>query len=322
MVGAVSVEGANIERLADARRKRLKRGTAGGGPSSDLLILDPKYPEAIAGKFLDARHLDDQGRRLLHHQSGVFYCYDGTTYRPVEEAQLEAAIYEFVRPAWRPTRDGVEPFDTDQRKVRDIPHALRALVHVPADIAAPAWLGEAPPDLAPEDVLVCRNTLLHLPTMSRLHTPDFFTLNALDFDFDSVATCPRWLRFLPQVADTDTIEQLAQMFGYVALTADTRQQKNLPIDRPAALRQGCSGSRPSACRVIRYPVLGAGRTCPVARRRPLRAAARFRRPVGALGGPIEPDQRIPAHAMRDRARRRGGPRRPLLRLRSGAPSRE
>src|SRR5215472_3954103 len=137
----------NIARLADARRRRVEGdGPAVGGPSPETLILDPKYPEVIAGRFIDAHHVDPQGRRLLHHQGGVFFRYDGVAYRAIEEAQLEAALYNYLRPAWRPTKDGVEPFDSDRRKVADILHAVRALAHLPADIQAPAWLGEAPPD--------------------------------------------------------------------------------------------------------------------------------------------------------------------------------
>jgi len=238
------VEGGNIARLADARRKRSKGdGTAGGGPSTGALFLDPKYPEQIAGEFLKSRHLDDQGRRLMVCQGGVFYRYDGTAYRPVEEAQLESAIYEFVRPAWRPTKTGAEPFDADRRKVFDIVHALRGLVHLSAEIAAPAWLGEAPADIAAEDVLACRNTLVHLPTLSRLpHSPDFYTFNSLDFDYEPGATCPRWLRFLDEVlpGDPEAVEQLNQMFGLL-LTPETRQQKTFLLIGPKRSGKGTTG---------------------------------------------------------------------------------
>lgn len=218
----------NIARLADRRRRRI--GNGGASPSGgDLLTLDPKYPDKTAAEFVAARYVDNQGRRLLWRHRGVFYRYDGTAYRDIEEARLEAEIYEFVRPALTPVSKrgggGGEKFPADRHKVRDIMHALGALVLLPAEIAPPVWLGESPTDIAADDVLSCRNTLLHLPTMSRLpHTPDYFTLNALDFDYEPNATCPRWLRFLDEVADADTIEQLHRMFGYL-LTNDTRQQK-------------------------------------------------------------------------------------------------
>ena len=149
-------DGPNIARLADARRRRTGGdGTSGGGAATATLLLDPKYPEPIAFKFIEAHHTDAQGRRLLLCQGGVFYRYDGTACRPIEEAQLNSAIYEFLRPAFRPTETGAEPFDADQRKVSDILHALRGLVHLSAEIAAPAWLGEAPADLGADDVLAC-----------------------------------------------------------------------------------------------------------------------------------------------------------------------
>ena len=223
----------NIARLDAHRRRRRGDGPAGGGPSPGTLMLDPKYPEQIAGEFLAARHVDEQERRLLLCQGGVFYRYDGIAYRAIEEARLEHQIYEFARPAWCPTKNGAEPFPADKRKVHDIVHALRALVHVSAEIAPPAWLGEAVPDLAAEDIVSCRNTLLHVPTMSRLpHTPEFFTLNALDFDYEPEAACPHWLRFLEEVLEPEAREQLRQINGYLLTPATDQQKTFLAIGPP------------------------------------------------------------------------------------------
>ena len=71
---------------------------------------------------------------------------------------------------------------------------LRAQSGLASDIGPPAWLGEEPPRQWPaEEVLACRNELVHLPSLvgGCEHccpaTPRFFTPVALDYDFDAHA---------------------------------------------------------------------------------------------------------------------------------------
>jgi hypothetical protein len=45
-----------------------------------------------------------------------------------------------------------------------------------------------PASAAADEILVCQNGLLHLPTLALTPpTPAFFALNALDYDFDAAA---------------------------------------------------------------------------------------------------------------------------------------
>ncbi|MGD9618217.1 MAG: hypothetical protein AB7H90_23990 [Alphaproteobacteria bacterium] len=187
-----------------------------------MLVLDPAAPLETAAKFLDAWHVDELGRKLLRCHGAVFHRYDGLAYRPIEEDRLTAEIYDYTEPAVRTGKANADRFNPDRRKIGDILHALKALTHLLGEIAPPVWLTEAPPDMAAEDILSCRNTLLHWPTMSQVpHTPDFFTPNSLDFGYEPEATCPRWLRFLEQVLpdDIEARAQLKRMFGYL-LTPD------------------------------------------------------------------------------------------------------
>jgi putative DNA primase/helicase len=221
------VEGANIARLDEERRRRNGGGSGSGSSPNRALVLDPKAPLETAAAFLRARHVDELERQLLLCQGAVFYRYDGLAYRPIEEDRLAAEIYDYTKLASQTDKNDADPFNPDRRKVGDILHALKALTHLPGEIAPPAWLTDAPGDTEGEDLLACRDTLLHLPSMSRVpHSPDFFNLNALDFDYDPNATCPLWLRFLEQVLpdDIEARAQLRRMFGYL-LTPDTRQQK-------------------------------------------------------------------------------------------------
>jgi putative DNA primase/helicase len=85
--------------------------------------------------------------------------------------------------------------------------------------------------------------LLHIPSESRLlHTPSLFNLNAVDFDYDPSATCPRWLAFLEEVLpdDDEAIDQLQKIAGYL-LTPDTRQQKAFLLLGPKRSGKGTIG---------------------------------------------------------------------------------
>jgi putative DNA primase/helicase len=81
--------------------------------------------------------------------------------------------------------------------------------------------------------LACANGLVHLPDAAAgecvplPHTPRFFTLNALDYDFDPAAPAPAaWGAFLGQLwpDDRQAAGTLQEWFGYV-LTPDTQHQK-------------------------------------------------------------------------------------------------
>src|SRR5262249_34970937 len=125
------------------------------------------------------------------------------------------------------------------RLVADVAHALTSLTVLPGRTDAPTWLsGHAP--FVPEEVLACRNQLVHLPSLvegrpySHPHTPRFFSPNVLGYDFDPAAPRPgRWLEFLGKLwpKDPDCISTLAEWFGY-SLLPDTRQQKILLLVGP------------------------------------------------------------------------------------------
>jgi putative DNA primase/helicase len=87
--------------------------------------------------------------------------------------------------------------------------------------------------------------MLHLPTMQHYPaTPQFFTVNALEFDPDPAAPLPStWYEFLHQLfdGDTESLDLLQEWFGY-CLTGDTSQQKMLLVVGPKR-----SGNR-SSCR--------------------------------------------------------------------------
>ena len=112
---------------------------------------------------------------------------------------------------------------------------LRAKARLSHFTETPAWLGDAPP-WNPVDVVVCKNGMIHLPTLTAGKpdfllpaTPKYFTTAALPYDFIDNAPRPcAWLQFLVDLwpDDADSISALQEWIGYL-LTPDTQQQKIL-----------------------------------------------------------------------------------------------
>jgi putative DNA primase/helicase len=118
------------------------------------------------------------------------------------------------------------------------------LVALVQSSTAPSWLSEKLPHPA-DQIVAVKNGLLHLPSLLRgrstllPHTPTFFTVNALSYDYQPNATCPHWERFLSELwgDDIESIQTLQEWFGYLLLP-DTRQQKFLMLVGPARSGKG------------------------------------------------------------------------------------
>lgn len=137
----------------------------------------------------------------------------------------------------------LEPFKPTKAKVNDVFDALKAAAQLPDNIDAPVWLSDEM-QLSPYEIISCKNGLLHLPTLDLIpHTPAFFSLNSLDFDYDPDTRDPEeWLDFLDSVwpEDEETIDTLQEMFGYL-LTQDTSQQKIFALVGPKRSGKGTIG---------------------------------------------------------------------------------
>ena len=235
----------NVARLDEVRQRRRRTSGGGAGGAADgKLVLNPRYPDIIAGRFLAAHYTDAAGRHTLAHYLGLFYRWEGTCWEPIAPDELRAGLYAWLRPAWRPTTKGdIEEFDASRNNILDILDALAGRVQLPGRVTPPAWLDEKPADIDAGDIIACRNLALHIPSESRLlHTPSLFNLNAVDFDYDPIATCPRWLGFLEEVLpdDAEAIDQLQKIAGYL-LTPDTRQQKAFLLLGPKRSGKGTIG---------------------------------------------------------------------------------
>ncbi len=204
------------------------------------LILNAGAPLDSARAFIKLRHIAC-GARTLHHQNGSFYTWLGSHYIERETEEMRAELYAFLDGAKRLDKDKLPvPFNPTKSKVANVLEASAAEAQVAVTIRPPAWLhgGDHP---AAADIIACANGLLHLPTGEiQAHSPAFFTLNALDFDYQPDAPEPaEWLKFLRILwpDDQESIDTLQEWFG-LTLTADTRHQKALLLIGPPRCGKG------------------------------------------------------------------------------------
>lgn len=230
-------------------------------------------PHRLARLFID-----DSGataiapeRLTLRYWRGEWVEWGGTAYRAVPakevKARLTAAIkrefdklnrqalhdyYERKKAHAGKNGDGKgagsmpEALKVTTRLIGDVTQALSGVALLPGTVEPPAWLTGAGPWPASE-VLAARNGLIHLPTFvagkpdcDRGHGPDFFCLNALDYDFEDQPPEPReWLAFLEKLwpDDPEAAALLQEWFGY-CLLPDTAQQKILLVIGPKRSGKG------------------------------------------------------------------------------------
>lgn len=230
-------------------------------PFGGDLILAAGAPVISAEQFI-GRHHTAEGTgwsgalRTLHHQNSTFYTWEGSHYAETSPELVRAALYAFLKKAMTFRGEELVAFDPTKNKVANVVDATAAEAQLPRGTRPPAWLGtdQSPP---PSELIACRNGLLHLPTRRLLlHTPAFFTLNALTFAFDAQALAPSaWLAFLASVWPDDpaAVATLQDLFGLL-LTADTSHQKAFLIVGPKRSGKG------TIARVL-TELLGAANVC-------------------------------------------------------------
>jgi putative DNA primase/helicase len=159
--------------------------------AANELLLYPGAPLVSARKYLRLHHTK-AGLRTLHHQNATFYQWAQTHYIEATTEEVRANLYGFLDQAVIPTGKEGEtvPFAPTKAKVGNVLEALAAEAQLPYTVKPPSWLdGEA--HLAASDLISCANGLLHPPTRTVLpHSPAFFSLNAVEFGYQSDAAQP------------------------------------------------------------------------------------------------------------------------------------
>lgn len=162
-----------------------------------IILPHPTLPRRVAQTFVATRHTPGDALTLLYWR-GDFWSWSGSHWKRRDLGEIEAELYEFTGDAFYANRDD-EPkqWAPNARRIHDVVHALKAVCRVPdALLQPPCWLDER----SLGSIIPCRNGLLVLDGRTLLpHTPQFFNLHALPYDYDPDARCPVWDGFVQQL---------------------------------------------------------------------------------------------------------------------------
>ncbi len=213
--------------VAEARRQieRAREAVTNGAP-----ILDPRDPMATARVIVGSE------RPNLTHQHDVWHDYEAGLgcFAEVENNTIDSQIYKFTEQAIIGFKDNgdPEPFKPNKPIVSNILATMKAVCHLPRGDGDMRYWKNGGEDRPPaSECIAFPNGILHLPSRDFMEpTPDFFTLNAMGFDYDPDADAmPEWDKFLESLFGDDPerapkIKLLREFIGYL-ISGDTDFQK-------------------------------------------------------------------------------------------------
>jgi putative DNA primase/helicase len=203
------------------------------------MVVSPAAPYDTAKLFRDTLFSHSHGHTLFYHRN-TFCAWNGTAYRELDPCDLRSRLYDFLDRCSIVNDKTTVPFKPSKNRVANIVDGLQAAANLTSEVRAPAWL-EGGIDIEPADIVACANGLLNVQTREMMvHTPLFFTHNAVEFAYLPHAPEPQgWLDFLSQLwpDDTQSIDALQEIFG-LCLTSETRHQKAFLLIGPKRSGKG------------------------------------------------------------------------------------
>ena len=214
--------------------------------ADDPAPIDPAVTRIKAAK-LDTYPTAIEFLKQVAHKDGIdtlkfwrdeFWAWDGERYQQIPEPELQSRLVRYLEPAVSHITRTV---------IGNVMTCLKATTLLSSQITMPAWLGSERPFPA-DEVLATASGLVHLPSITSGQlsltppTPQFFSANTLDYQFDTAATCPEWQAFLRSLwpEDQECRDTLQEWFGYMLLP-DTKQHKVLMIVGPKRSGKGTIG---------------------------------------------------------------------------------
>ncbi|GGQ42146.1 hypothetical protein GCM10010215_77130 [Streptomyces virginiae] len=205
----------------------------------------PSNPMAVARRILPGWE-DEQGRLLCRRWRGSWMHWTGTCWREFEDLLMRKRLYEqlehatYVAGLDKDGRPEVREWAPTRTKLGNLLDALFAVTLLPTEVDAPSWIDreKAAADRSP--IVACENGLLRIRDRALLpHTPAFFNIVSVPFEYDRHAVAPNWDSFLHELWPDDpaSIAALQEWFGYV-LSGRTDQQKIMLLKGPTRSGKG------------------------------------------------------------------------------------
>jgi putative DNA primase/helicase len=214
------------------------------------LLVSPRdaTPLGLASLYLQRRASDEQGKPVIARWAGEWWKMVDGFYRSFDDERLRSTLWAFLEKVTVVVRDDDgtrhEPLVPRKAMVAEVTEALMAEGYAPSVFdTPPVWISGRK-DLDPEELLVCPNGILHMPSRRFLPPdPDLFTPYGINVPYVADAPVPTaWHQFLKDLweEDPDCIEALQTMMGYF-LTPDTSQQKLFLLVGPKRSGKGTLG---------------------------------------------------------------------------------
>jgi hypothetical protein len=238
-------------------------------------VASPSYrercPDAAAAERADEgvrelareRYQLGNGTPTLRHWSGGWWEWRRSHWVEIEARAARATAYEFTEHALygRQKSNGeteIVPWSPNRHKVADLLEALAAIVHLPETVNQPIWIDDTRDGV----IVACANGLLDVHAREVLpHTPLFFNLTSVPFDYDPEASRPRvWFEFLNDLwpDDDESLNALQEFFGYV-ISGRLDLHKILLLVGPTRAGKGVIASDLQGANVVaRHAVMSLG----------------------------------------------------------------
>lgn len=181
-------------------------------------IIDLKTPMKTAEEYV-RRHCMFAEEGTLARWQGCWWNWEGGVWEEWSEEQVRSSqIYPFLGSAVHHSgKTSPEPVNPTPAIVNQMMDTLKSVVHLGDKRQMPGWIGKGVCPVGDvKEFAAMGNGLLYLP-LRRLvpHSPQFWSLNRLEYEFDEEAKCPRWEQFMEELFPSDVeVKALVQeMFG-------------------------------------------------------------------------------------------------------------
>lgn len=181
----------------------------------EIELPPPTAPLEVAKIFVTEQCQQGGAPTLLYWRGG-WLAYNGAGWGEQSADTIRARLYEFTGKAVyvRQVKGEKEIISwlPNDRRISALVDALKSVCLVPAELGARCWLDGRKTGT----IIACRNGLLELKSRELIpHTPRYFNLTTLPFDYDPAAECPTWEKFMDDLwpGDDEPPNALEEMMG-------------------------------------------------------------------------------------------------------------